>query len=324
MTNKVILGQIGVGYWGPNLIRNLYKNEKCIIKTVVDISKDRLSEIKKEYNSIEISTDIGRIINDKDISAVVIATPVETHYDLSMKILESGKHILVEKPMAKTVNEVDDILRLSENNDLIAMVGHTFLYNPAIQISKKLIKSKSIGELRYIICERTNLGKVRTDVDALWNLAPHDVSIIQYFVDDIYPIDIKKHGMSFLQKGVDDVSFMELEYENNIRAHIHVSWLDPIKTRRIKIIGSKKMIIFDDTKNDKLIVLDKSVTKDRSNKDTSFIYKDGGNFVQDIDEDEPLALEIAHFVDCIISNKKCLTDANHAKKVIKILSAENS
>ena len=240
MTNKVILGQIGVGYWGPNLIRNLYQNEKCIIKTVVDISKDRLSEIKKKYNSIEISTDIGRIINDKDISAVVIATPVETHYDLSMKILESGKHILVEKPMAKTVNEVDDIIKLSENNDLIAMVGHTFLYNPAIQISKKLIKSKSIGELRYIICERTNLGKVRTDVDALWNLAPHDVSIIQYFLDDIYPIDIKKHGMSFLQKGVDDVSFMELEYKNNIRAHIHVSWLDPIKTRRIKIIGSKK------------------------------------------------------------------------------------
>ena len=240
------IAQIGVGYWGPNLLRNLVNNSRCEVKVVVELSKERQRFIKTLYPDVDISDRIESIINNKSISAVVIATPGATHYDLTLKILESCKNVLVEKPMAIKTEEVVQIGRLAKKNDLVAMVGHTFLFNPAVRYIKDLIDGGELGDIRYIYSQRLNLGRIRNDVDALWNLAPHDISIIQYWLGEPRFQSINKIGMDYVQKGIDDIAFINIVYPDNVMAHIHVSWLDPNKVRKITIVGSKKMVVYDD------------------------------------------------------------------------------
>ena len=182
---KINIAQIGVGYWGPNLLRNLVNNKSCKVKTVVDLSEERREFVRGLYPEINISDNVDDIINDKNVNAVIIATPVATHFDLAIQCLQSRKHILVEKPMATTVDEVEQIGKLAKKNGLVAMVGHTFLYNSAVRYVKILIDSGELGDIRYIYSQRVNLGRIRSDVDALWNLAPHDISIIQYWLGDL-------------------------------------------------------------------------------------------------------------------------------------------
>jgi predicted dehydrogenase len=212
---SINVAQFGVGYWGPNLLRNLFANEDCNVKTVVDLSKKRREFVKNLYPSVEVSNDPDTIINEKNIDAVIIATPVATHYDLIMKCLNAGKHILVEKPMATKVEHVQNIKDLAMRKNLVAMVGHTFLFNSAVRYVKKLISNGELGDVRYIYSQRVNLGRIRSDVDALWNLAPHDISIIQYWLDEPEPLKIQKVGMDYVQSGINDVVFMNIEYPNN-------------------------------------------------------------------------------------------------------------
>jgi predicted dehydrogenase len=327
MTN---IAQIGVGYWGPNILRNLVTNEKCTIKTVVDLSKERRDYVSKLYPSIRVTDRIDEAIQDHEIDGVVIATPVRSHFDLSMMALTAGKHILVEKPLATSVAEVEEIGRLSKEKSLVAMVGHTFLFNDAVRYMKKLIDSKEIGDVRCVYSQRLNLGRIRSDVDALWNLAPHDISIIQYWLGDPQPVSVVRHGLSFIQEGIDDVVFMNLVYPNNIMASIHVSWLDPQKTRLMVVIGSKKMVIYDDTAENKIVIHDKGIDrKIETNQGTgsgnpaieSFDYRTGDVFIPEIDFKEPLGVEIDHFLDCIQNGTACLTGVDHAKRVVEILSA---
>jgi predicted dehydrogenase len=326
--DKIVIGQIGIGYWGPNLLRNFNSNKKCEIKKVVDLSSESISKIKDNYKSVHFSQDLDSIYDDDEINAVVIATPVHTHYELSIRALNSRKHIFVEKPMAQNESEMRDIIRISEEKNLLAMVGHTYLYNSAIRLIKKMIDNHEIGKLRYIYCERTNLGKIRSDVDALWNLAPHDISIIQYLLDDQEPTLVIKNGMSFIQKGIDDVSFMQIKYKNNIEAFIHASWLHPLKKRRIVIVGSERMIIFDDMAENKVSLYNKSVKINNninpSGTSFDFDYLDNGIEYPTINWQEPLKVETNHFIDCILKGNPCLTDASHAMKVVKILSTKNS
>ena len=235
---KVNVAQIGVGYWGPNLLRNLVFNKDCEVSLVVDLSKERREYVKNTYPAIEVSDNIDSIIKNKNIDAVVIATPVFTHYEIIIKCLNAGKHILVEKPMASKALQVKEIKELADKK-LVAMVGHTFLFNSAVKYIKELIDKNEIGDIRYIYCQRLNLGRIRNDVDALWNLAPHDVSIIQYWLNDPLPNKISRNGSSFVQEGIDDVVFLNIKYPNNIHANIHVSWLDPKQKRKITIVGSK-------------------------------------------------------------------------------------
>lgn len=325
---KIIIGQIGIGYWGPNLLRNFEMNKRCELKTVVDLSLESISKIQKDYKSIHFSQNLNSIYDDDSIDAVVIATPVNTHFELSMKALKSGKHIFVEKPMAQTELEMDKIINTAKEKNLLAMVGHTYLYNSSIRFIKKMIDSNEIGELRYIFCERTNLGKLRSDVDALWNLAPHDISIIQYFLNDEDPISVKRNGMSFIQNKIDDVSFMQIKYNNNIEAFIHVNWLHPLKTRKIIIVGSKKMVVFDDMSKNKIAIHNKSVKVSKRNSQNTasinFDYIDGGIEYPEISSVEPLRIETSHFIDCILDGNKCFTDASNALKVVKILSAKSN
>ena len=324
------VSQIGVGYWGPNLLRNLFLNKNCSIKTVVDLSSSRRKYVRSYYPSIEVNNDVKSVFNDDEIQAVIIATPAATHFDLVMEALKAGKHVLVEKPMAMNVKEVESIEKLATENNLIAMVGHTFLYNSAVIYIKKLIENNELGDIRYIYCQRLNLGRIRDDVDALWSLAPHDISILQYWLNNPDPLKISRVGMDYVQKGIDDVVFLNVEYPNNVMANIHISWLDPRKIRTITIVGSKKMVVYDDIADDKVVIYDKGIDPIMNlgeNMDfdspNGIIYnhRSGDISIPKINWIEPLKAEIHHFIACIMNGKKCLSDASHAKKVISILSA---
>ncbi|OFW52521.1 MAG: oxidoreductase [Actinobacteria bacterium RBG_13_35_12] len=326
------VAQIGVGYWGPNLLRNLVANKECIVKTVIDISPKRLEYVTGLYPSVFVTTNCEDVLNDSEIDAIVIATPVATHFDLAIKALKTGKHILVEKPMAKTVAEVEQIGSVAREKKKVAMVGHTFLYNPAVRFLKKIIDSGELGDVRYIYSQRLNLGRIRTDVDALWNFAPHDVSIIQYFLGDPVPVRVSKQGMDYVQKGIEDVVFMNIVYPNKIMAHIHVSWLDPHRIRRITVVGSKKMVVYDDIADNKIAIYDKGIDRmavlgEHMDYDSTDFYKfnhrSGDVLLPKINFEEPLKVEIAHFFDCILNGTKCLTGTDHAKKVVDILSRVN-
>lgn len=326
------MAQIGVGYWGPNLLRNLLANKSCRVKTVVDLSIERRNYVRDLYPNIHLTDDVDQVFQDTEINGVVIATPVATHFDLGMRALESGKHLLVEKPLARSVAEVEKMGRLASEKNLMVMVGHTFLFNAAVRYVKELIDSGSIGEVRYIYSQRLNLGRIRSDVDALWNFAPHDVSIIQYWLGDPEPLSVVRRGMAYIQEDIEDVVFMNIIYPNHIMANIHVSWLDPQRTRLMTIVGSKKMVIYDDTAENKIAIYDKGIDRmavlgehmDYDNQHfRTFNHRSGDVFLPKINFKEPLKVEIEHFVDCMQNGTTCLTGVDHAKKVVEILSAGN-
>jgi predicted dehydrogenase len=323
------IAQIGVGYWGPNLLRNLIANKECNVKAVVDLAKERRDFVKGLYPAVATTDNAQQIFDDPSIDAVVIATPVATHFDLTIASLNSGKHVLVEKPMAKSAAEVEKIGAHAKKNNLVAMVGHTFLYNAAVRYLKQLIDSAALGDLRYIYSQRLNLGRIRSDVDALWNFAPHDVSIIQYLLGNPTPISVVKHGMDYVQSGIDDVVFLNIVYPNKIMAHIHVSWLDPHKVRRMIVVGSKRMVVYDDIAENKIAIYDKGIDRmavlgenmDFDNPNLiKFNHRSGDVLLPKIPFEEPLKIEIAHFVDCILNGTRCLTGPEHAKEVVRILS----
>ena len=324
----VNVAQIGIGYWGPNLLRNLISNQDCSVKMAVDISPERRNYVQGLYPNIQVSDNVSEAIIDPDIHAVVITTPVASHFDLAMQSLEAGKHVLVEKPMATTVEQIEEIGRLAKDKNLVAMAGHTFLYNSAVRYVKRLVDSGELGEVRYIYSQRVNLGRIRSDVDALWNLAPHDISIIQYLLGNPNPITVKRSGMAYVQHGVDDVVFMNIKYPNDILVNIHVSWLDPQKIRKMTVVGSEKMVVYDDLADSKVAIYDKGIDPmavlgqemDFDNPSTfNFNHRSRDVILPNIKWEEPLKVEIEHFVDCVLNETSCLTGVDHAKKVVSIL-----
>ena len=324
------VAQIGVGYWGPNLLRNLMSNIDCVVKQVVDISPERRNFVEGLYPTIKVSDCLEDVFNNSDIQAVVIATPVASHFDLAMQSLDAGMNVLVEKPIATTVEQVAEIGRLAKEMNLVAMVGHTFLYNAAVRDVKQLIDSGELGEIRYIYSQRVNLGRIRSDVDALWNLAPHDISIVQYWLNDPNPVSIQRSGMAYVQDGIDDVVFLNITYPGNVLANIHVSWLDPHKIRKMTVVGSKKMVVYDDLAKNKISIYDKgiddmAVLGRRMDFDDPikyiFKHRTGDVIFPKIKWREPLQVEIEHFIDCIQNGIECLTGMEHAMAVVKILSS---
>lgn len=324
------IAQIGVGYWGPNLLRNLVSNKRCRITKVVDLSAERRDYVKNLYPTIKVFDNTNEIFEDGDIDGIVIATPVFTHCDLAKKALKAGKHILVEKPLARSVAEVEDIGKIAKERNLVVMVGHTFLYNAAVRYIKKIIDSGDLGDVRYIYSQRLNLGRIRSDVDALWNLAPHDISIIQYWLGDPTPVSVVKRGIDYIQNGVSDVVFMNILYPNKIMANIHVSWLDPNKIRCMTVVGSKKMVVYDDISDNKIAIYDKGIDQkailgEKMDYDGQsyplFSLRSGDVLLPNIDFKEPLKVEIDHFLDCIEKGIACMTGIDHAKKVVEILAS---
>ena len=324
------IAQIGVGYWGPNLLRNLVGNKRCRVKKVADLSRGRRDYVQNLYADMEVTHQAEEVIEDSAIDAVAIATPAASHFDLAMKALESGKHILVEKPLARSVNEVEQIGRLAQEKNRVAMVGHTFLFNAAVRYVKKFIESGELGDIRYIYSQRLNLGRIRSDVDALWNFGPHDISIIQYWLGNPTPLSTVSRGIGYIQSDINDVVFMNILYPGKIMANIHVSWLDPRRVRCMTVVGSKKMVVYDDLAENKIAIYDKGIDRIAvlgKNMDydyptfQTFNYRSGDVLLPKIEFQEPLKVEIDHFVDCIQNGIECLTGVDHAKKVIEILSS---
>lgn len=329
--SPIRVAQIGVGYWGPNLLRNLVQNKSFRVTHVGESSPDRRNYVHGQYPDIELVETAEEVLDHPEIDAVVIATPAGTHYEFARRALENGKHILVEKPLATTPENVEELGHMARTKSLTCMVGHTFLYNNAVRYLKQLVDSGDLGQVRYVYCQRLNLGRVRSDVDALWNLAPHDVSILQYLFGDPTPLSVSKTGMSYVQNGIHDVVFMNIVYPNRVMANVHVSWLDPFKTRRIVVVGSDRMVEYDDTAEHKIAIYDKGVDKmavlgehmdyDRTN--VSFSYRTGEVTYPKLEIAEPLQVEVSHFADCIRHGTPCLTGPEHALKITRILCASN-
>src|ERR1700731_2359978 len=330
--NGTVLAQIGCGYWGPNLLRNFSSLPNCRVKYVVDASSDRRAFVETNFPRTEAVDSFAPVLSDSEITGTIIATPARTHFQLAKEALLAGKHVFVEKPLATKVSEVDELAKLAADRNLVVMVGHTFIYNTAVRYVKKLLDDGELGEIRYIYSQRLNLGRIRNDIDALWNFAPHDISIIQYWLGDPAPLSIHRLGMDFIQKGVDDVVFLSLVYPQKIIANIHVSWLDPQKVRKMIVVGSRKMVVYDDIADDKIAIYDKGIDKKAilgQNMDfdhprpEQFSYRSGDIVLPNISFTEPLRSEAEHFVGCIRSGKQPITGTLHARNVVSILEQAN-
>lgn len=323
------VAQIGLGYWGPNLVRNFAKIRDIDEFTACDMNPERTEFIRNQFPNVRTSNDCEHLLRSPDIDAVVLATPAETHYTMAKTALNHGKHVFVEKPLTYNMAEADDLLHLAKEQRRVIMVGHTFLYNEAVHKVKEYIDSGELGDIYYISTQRLNLGKVRTDVNAWWNLAPHDVSVILYWLGQM-PTALQAKGMMFLQDELEDVVFAELEFPGGQCAHIHVSWLDPLKTRRMVVVGSKKMIVYDDTSLDqKITIYDKGIDKKNIVRSLpeiktfgqfQFMHRIGDVLIPSFKFVEPLMTECNHFIDCIRNGISPRTDGAHGRDVVSVMA----
>lgn len=324
--SKIKVAQIGVGYWGPSLLRNLAANSRCEVVAVAELSEERRQFVRTNFPDTSVVEDPQLIFDDPEIQGVVIATPAATHFELGMRALAAGKNILVEKPMATSVKEVQKLGLAAQERGLTAMVGHTFIYHPAVHYLRDIINLGELGQIRYIYSQRLNLGRIRSDCDVLWNLAPHDISIVQFLLGDPIPLSVQRTGMDYVQKGIDDVVFVNIVYPNRVMANFHLSWLDPNRTRCLTVVGSEKMAVYDDTKEKKIAIYDKGIDRFHSpgaNMDydrSSFNLRSGKVYEPTIKMEEPLSIEVSHFLDCIEHGIECWTGPEHASKVVKILT----
>ena len=327
-SHKTVLAQLGCGYWGPNLLRNFSSLPDCRVKYVVDSSADRRAFVEANFPRTVAVSEVREALSDPEVNAAVIATPAGTHFQLAKESLLAGKHVFVEKPLATSVAEVDELDELAKERDLLVMAGHTFVYNAAVRYVKKLVAAGELGEIRYIYSQRLNLGRIRSDIDALWNFAPHDISIIQYWLGDPAPVSVHRVGMDFIQKGIEDVVFLSVVYPGKIIANIHVSWLDPQKVRKIIIVGSRKMVVYDDVAEDKVAIYDKGIDRNAvlgQNMDFDhprpeyFNYRSGDVLMPQVHFTEPLRSEAEAFVEGIWNGRKSITGIPHARNVVAIL-----
>lgn len=319
---------IGAGYWGKNLIRNF--QEIGALSAVCDLDTERLNFIKTKYPHIKTTTEYKELFDNADIDSVVIATPAATHYKLVKEFLLAGKDVLVEKPFTTSYEEAEELVEIAEKKNLILMVGMVFLYNAAVRKVKEIISSGEIGDIYYIFFQRRNLGKVRNDVNAWWNFAPHDISILLYWLNKELE-DISVRGFSFIQPDIEDVIMASLKFKNSTAAFIHTSWLDPSKVRRAIIVGSKKMIIYDDMSSDMKVQLydkgiDKSNVKNRLEEFETFgefqlRHRAGDIHIPKIDFTEPLITQCSHFISCCNSRKEPLSSGRRNLEMVKILEA---
>lgn len=323
MSDRIGVAVVGTGDWGANLVRNFANLAGARLVAVCDADEKRLAKTAAQYPGVEAFADAAQVATRDDIRGVVIAASVPGHYPLAKMMLEAGKDVYVEKPLTLEVAHAEELCRLARAKKAILMVGHLLLYHPAVAYMKKLVASGDIGDLLYIFCQRVNLGKVRKDENALWSFAPHDISVVLHLLD-AEPLDVVARGSAFLQPGVEDVVFTDLRFPGGKLAHIHVSWLDPHKDRKFTIVGSKKMVVFDDMEaSEKIRIYDKGV--DRAGEvlpySEALTVRSGDILIPKISLQEPLKLECQHFVDCIRDRKTPLTDGVGGLRVVKVLDA---
>jgi predicted dehydrogenase len=322
------VGIIGYGYWGPNLVRNFFSNNKCNVLKVADKNPKRLEVLKKFYPSIEAVSDAYDIINDNNIDAVVIATPVSSHYELAKASLLNNKHVLVEKPFTLNLKEAEELVSISEKNKRVLMIDHVFVYNPAVIRMKELIKNGDIGDLRYYDAVRINLGLFQQDVNVLWDLAVHDISILLYIYEK-KPLSLSATGVSHLKNSLENIAYITLFYDNDFIAHINVSWVSPVKIRRIIVGGSSKMLIYDDIEpTEKIKIYDagyyiKDIVKEEERYRILIDYRLGDIYVPKVQQVEALSNVVEDFLDSIIKNKLPISNGYFGLEVMNILEKAN-
>lgn len=319
----------GVGYWGPNLVRNLASLEQARITVLCDLDLDSAEKTRRRFcPEARVVTDYHQIGEDPAVDAVVISTPVRTHFEMSSFFLQAGKHVFVEKPLARTVEECQRLIDLSEGMHKVLMVGHVFEYNNAVRTIKQYLDEGELGRLFYVYSQRVNLGRIQHDINALWSFAPHDVSIINYWLDS-EPCRVAARGFSYLNDSVEDVVFVTIEYPNGVGAHLHLGWLDPRKIRLMTLVGSRKMLVYDDVSVDARIRLfDKGIMNlhEYLESPTSFAQfqyqiRAGDETIPALRFSEPLLDECKHFLDCIQSGQRPRTDGRNGLRVVKVLEA---
>jgi predicted dehydrogenase len=320
--SRTTIGVIGCGYWGPNLARNFNQLPTSRVKYCCDLEEKRLKHMKSLYPTIETTVRFQDLIEDPEVDAIAIATPVSSHYPLAKACLEGGKHVLVEKPLTGKISEAEELVDIADKKGLVLFTGHTFIYNAAVQKMKELIETEELGETYYVSSVRVNLGLFQEDINVIWDLAPHDISIMN-FLFGCDPVTVCTHAKSYIRKGIEDVAFLVLQYPKNITAHIHVSWLDPCKIRRTTLVGSKKMLVYDDTSTlEKIRVYDKGVDM-QPHYDTfgefQLAYRFGDIIVPKIHDVEPLKSECSHFVECIKNGTVPRSDGRAGLSVVKVV-----
>jgi len=315
---------IGCGYWGPNLVRNFIQSNKVREIICCDLDTKRLDRMKGLYPTVEVLTDYKALLDRPDLNAVAIATPVKTHYPIAKDFLNHGKHVLLEKPFTHSFETAFELIKLAEQKNAILMVDHTFEYTAAVNKIKTIIENGELGKILYISCIRANLGLFQPDINVVWDLAPHDISTILYFVGEP-PVSVNCQGKAHFQASIEDVATTTLNFKNGMIAFIHSSWLDPNKIRRTTIVGSRRMLVYDDIEpQEKIKIYDKGVDVPPyydTYADFHFSYRYGDIYSPRIDDYEPLKKECDHFIECVKRGMIPLTDGYSGLRVVSILEA---
>lgn len=318
------IGAIGCGYWGPNLIRNFVEIPGACVVAVSDLQLEPMKRMTQRFPQIQTSTQNYRDLFTMELDAVVIATPPATHFAIAADCLRHGLHVLVEKPITLDSRDAAELIHIAEENDRILMVGHTFEYNPAVRALKQMIQNGDLGDIYYVDAIRASLGLFQTKANVIWDLAPHDISILRYLLE-AEPTSVSTHGASCVQEGIEDIAYMTLTFPNGVIAHIRSSWLDPSKQRRITVVGSKKMVIYDDVESlEKIKIYDKGVKAIRQTDtfgEFSFAYHYGDVVIPYIRFEEPLRVQCQHFLDCIREGKHPQTDGLNGLRVVQVVEA---
>jgi len=312
---------VGYGYWGPKLVRNFSEIPNADLRWVVDLNPERLARVRAHYPSLQATADYDSVLRS-DVDALVVATPIRTHFRVAKAALEAGKHVMIEKPLTASTAEAEELVDIAERRGLTLMVGHTFVYNAAVRALREIVASGEIGDIYYVDAARLNLGLFQTDINVLWDLAPHDLSILTYVLQR-EPVAVSARGSASVTPGVQDVAYVELRFPENIIAHLHLSWLDPCKVRRVTIVGSRKMVVYNDVSDaEKIRIYDKGVDRpyetDRFN-DFPLTYRHGGQTIPHIAVPEPLRMQCEHFLDCIRTGTRPDTDGRAGLNVVRIL-----
>ena len=322
--DNINIAVVGFGYWGPNLVRNFSSLSDSEVKVVCDLDMDRLANMKRFYPEIETTTEFDNLINDTEIVAIAIATPVHLHYEMAKKALIAGKHTFIEKPMASTVSECRELIETAEKQNLILMIGHTFIYSPPVRKIKEIVRHGELGEIQYVNSRRLNLGLFQPDINVTWDLAPHDISIILYILKES-PISVNCQGKAHINPEIEDVTSMTMNFANGAFATLQSSWLDPIKIREMTFVGSKRMLLYDDiAPNEKIKIYDKRVETPPyydTFAEFHYSYHYGDMYAPHIKQYEPLNRECQHFLDCIKTSARPESSGYEGLKVVEILEA---
>lgn len=326
----VRVGVLGAGYWGPNLIRNFAALRSCELAAICERDPTRKEHMALQYPAVSTWSSYQDMLNHNTLDAMVIATPVECHYTHACAALEAGKHVLIEKPLATSTHECLELIHLAEKCGRVLMVGHTFLYNAAVREIRQFVQADKLGDILYLYSQRLNLGIVRQDINAMWNLAPHDISISGYLIGKD-PLRVTARGLTYLQHGLPDVVFLTIDYPGGVVAHIHVSWLDPQKVRRMTIVGTHQMVVYDDVSVEaKVQIYDKGISLSNGSAphqpspafgEYQFLVRSGDLLIPQIDFVEPMRTECAHFIECIRTSSRPLSDGWDGLRVVAVLEA---